>query len=68
METLGASIVEVSRCEGNSVLSLFATLKIFHKNILTLKEELQKISRRKYDITENIDVSRLEGKHPLARL
>ncbi|TQD88864.1 hypothetical protein C1H46_025545 [Malus baccata] len=47
METLGASIVEVSRCEGNSVLSLFATLKIFHKNVQTLKEELQKISRRK---------------------
>ncbi|XP_050141135.1 uncharacterized protein LOC126617125 [Malus sylvestris] len=63
METLGDSIVEVSRCVGNSVLSLFSTLKIFQKNIQTLKEELQKLSRRKYDITEEIDVSRLEGKH-----
>ncbi|KAI5333594.1 PREDICTED: disease resistance [Prunus dulcis] len=64
METLGAFIVEVGRCLANTVLSLFATLKNFQKNIQTLREELQKLICRENDITEDIDIAKIEGKHP----
>lgn len=64
METLGAFIVEVGRCLANTMLSRFATLKNFQKNIQTLKEELQKLICRENDITEDIDIAKIEGKHP----
>lgn len=64
METLGAFVVEVGRCLANTVLSRFATLKNFQKNIQTLREELQKLICRENDITEDIDIAKIEGKHP----
>ncbi|PQQ16202.1 disease resistance protein [Prunus yedoensis var. nudiflora] len=64
METLGSFIFEVGRCLANTVSSRFATLKNFQKNIQTLREELQKLICRENDITEDIDIAKIEGKHP----
>lgn len=64
METAGAFLVEVGKSLTKFMLSRFSTLKRFHKNIQTLKKELQKLTHRRDEITEDIDVAKLEGKCP----
>ncbi|KAK9906164.1 hypothetical protein M0R45_002824 [Rubus argutus] len=64
METVGSFLVEVGKSLTKFMLSRFSTLKKFHKNIQTLKKELQKLTCRRDEITEDIDVAKLEGKCP----
>ncbi|KAM1655250.1 hypothetical protein ACFX2K_007535 [Malus domestica] len=64
MQEIVGAIIEASRCVGNFTLSLLSTLRKFRKNIQTLKYEQQKLSRCKYGKIEEVNLSRLEGKHP----
>ncbi|PRQ31597.1 putative P-loop containing nucleoside triphosphate hydrolase, leucine-rich repeat domain, L [Rosa chinensis] len=64
METLGAFFVEVCKSVTKFMWSKFATLKKFPKNIQTLKKELQSLNCRRDEITDDIDIAKLEGKFP----
>ncbi|XP_050368361.1 disease resistance protein At4g27190-like [Argentina anserina] len=68
METLGAFIVEVGKSLTKFLWSKFATLRKFQKNIQTLKKELQTLSCRKDQITEDIALAKLEGKCPASQV
>lgn len=68
MATLEEIAFEAGRCATTFIISRFATLRNFHQNIKSLHDEMQKLSRQKKDIKENIDIARMEGKSPTARV
>nr|XP_015897812.2 disease resistance protein At4g27190-like [Ziziphus jujuba var. spinosa] len=68
MASLEGIIFEASAYATTFIISNFSTLRNFHRNIKSLHDEIQKLSRQKKDIKENIDIARMEGKSPTARV